>query len=243
MVRGLHFHFAPVVYTRTEPLYERSVFRTATRVGQLPGADGEWTTNTISFTATSAQQGHDWIILHAIESSGILLGNCDLEALPTEFLGSDQILCDQDSLVITAVVNPNYTYTWTTGETTPYLTVTAPGNYGVTISYHQCSTEDNVTIEAEDCEVRLIMPNFFSPGIDDFNKKFIPKEINYIDSGTVRIFNRWGNELFYGDLLTGWDGSLAYAAEASSGVYFYEAWAIDRKGGKRYRRGIITLVR
>lgn len=236
------YPFAPVIYTRSEPVYERTVFRTAVRVGQLPGAGSGWTTNTISFTATPAQQGHDWIVLHAIESSGILLSNCELEKLPTEFLGVDRLLCDQDSLEVTAVVNPNYKYSWTTGDTTSSITITAPGNYGVTIDYHQCSTQDEVTIEAEDCEPRLIMPNFFSPGIDDFNKKFIPKEINYIDSGSVRVFNRWGKELFQGDLITGWDGSHQYG-EAGSGVYYYEALAVDRKGGRHYRRGTITLVR
>lgn len=170
------------------------------------------------------------------------MSNCELEKLPSEFLGVDRLLCDQDSLEVTAVVNPNYKYSWTTGDTTSSITITAPGNYGVTIDYHQCSTQDEVTIEAEDCEPRLIMPNFFSPGIDDFNKKFIPKEINYIDSGSVRVFNRWGKELFQGDLITGWDGSHQHG-EAGSGVYYYEALAVDRKGGRHYRRGTITLVR
>lgn len=80
--------FSPIFYTSNKP-----ELQDAFNIGRLPPSF-DWVTNTIKFVATSNQTTHDWLIVHAFESSGIVLANCTLsETLKTPFLRSDTTLC------------------------------------------------------------------------------------------------------------------------------------------------------
>ncbi len=117
-----------------------------------------------------------------------------------------------------------------------------PGWYSIEINNYKCNSNDSVYVEFEDCEVRLVMPNVFSPNGDDFNQTFLPIESNYIDSGTVIIYNRWGEKLFFGDVFQGWDGK-SNDKKSSSGVYYYDIYLRDQNGKRHTKRGTVTLIR
>ena len=230
--------FSPIFYTdRTYPIMDRAV-----RVGRLP-ATVDWRTSTITFTAKRTQDKHDWIILRAVESSGIVLSNCVVnDAIEKDFLQADTTLCQGQSITLHAVENDGYSYLWNTGATTSSIVVTQPGWYEVNIENYHCDDSDSVRVDFTDCEVRLIMPNIFSPNGDAFNPLFAPMEINYIDSGTVKVFDRWGGHLFTGDMVQGWDGKT-HDAPASTGVYYYTINYVDMNGKWYAKRGAFTLVR
>jgi gliding motility-associated-like protein len=114
--------------------------------------------------------------------------------------------------------------------------------YTVTIKQGGCSTSDEISLEHEDCEVRLKMPNIFTPNGDAFNPMFVPEEYNYLESGNMVIYNRWGEEIFNGDLFTGWGGRVGNS-EASSGVYYFRALYTDKYGGTGQIDGPLTLTR
>lgn len=82
------------------------------------------------------------------------------------------------------------------------------------------------------------MPNIFTPNGDQLNELFIPKEYNYIDSGSVVIFNRWGEKIYSDDIFKGWDGK-----NASPGIYFYQIYYIDQNAVTYKRKGTATLMR
>jgi hypothetical protein len=68
-------------------------------------------------------------------------------------LGPNQELCE-DALVLDAQ-NPNaQTYAWSTGETTPQITVSEPGQYAVTLTGQCGSFTDQITVV--DCNALLI---------------------------------------------------------------------------------------
>lgn len=66
-------------------------------------------------------------------------------------LGDDQSFCDVASFEIVPTItgaNPgDVTYLWSTGETTPTITVNETGTYSVEVTLENCTSEDSVLIE------------------------------------------------------------------------------------------------
>jgi|GEM_PF-525222 len=72
--------------------------------------------------------------------------NITVNPLPPLFLGGNQSLCSGSSLTLDAGAGMT-TYAWTDGSSAQTLTVTAAGNYGVTITdANGCQNTDNVMI-------------------------------------------------------------------------------------------------
>ena len=61
-------------------------------------------------------------------------------------LGPDQLLCSGTTVVLDASFD-GATYAWSTGATTPTLTVGQPGSYGVTVSFAGCVAQDQVDVD------------------------------------------------------------------------------------------------
>ncbi|WP_372776416.1 gliding motility-associated C-terminal domain-containing protein [Mangrovibacterium sp.] len=95
-------------------------------------------------------------------------------------------------------------------------------------------------------------PNFFTPGGDGANDKFIIKYTS-MKSIDIKIFNRWGKQIFsvsrsnlegydaVGDDL-GWDGKIN-GRYASPGVYYYVVEGRGRDDRKRKKQGFFHLFR
>ncbi|MBL7955912.1 MAG: gliding motility-associated C-terminal domain-containing protein [Flavobacteriales bacterium] len=64
-------------------------------------------------------------------------------------LGADVVLCAGDDVVLDATV-PGATYAWSTGASTPTITVNSTGNYAVVVTQGNCTVNDaiDVTVEA-----------------------------------------------------------------------------------------------
>jgi gliding motility-associated-like protein len=60
-------------------------------------------------------------------------------------LGPDRVICAGEQVVLDANT-PGSTYLWSTGATTPTITVTTSGTYSVTVSTGQCSVSDQVAV-------------------------------------------------------------------------------------------------
>lgn len=72
-------------------------------------------------------------------------------------LGGDQELCGVNSYDITATIingDPtNATYTWSTGETTPSITVTTSGTYTVEVTIDTCTITEAVTVDFNEAPI------------------------------------------------------------------------------------------
>jgi len=215
----------------------------ATTVDTLPPAQKDWITNTSTFTATSSQEGDTWLLVHTREISGTILSNCkNLSPLKEVVLPQDTVLCEGDEFILHAQTGDNFVYSWNDGTVGSSIEISEPGEYGLSVSYYYCSETDSIKVNPIDCDVRLTMPNFFSPNKDDFNPVFVPMEYNFIESGQTIILSRWGNEIFRGDLFKGWDGKVN-GIDASSGVYYYIVAYQDPKGRSYSAKGVISLAR
>ncbi|MBX2925408.1 MAG: PKD domain-containing protein [Chitinophagaceae bacterium] len=71
-------------------------------------------------------------------------------------LGNDTTLCNGTSMILDAGAHPGATYSWSTGETSQTIEVTAPGSYSVTVSNGICTDVDNIVISySSDLTVHL----------------------------------------------------------------------------------------
>ena len=120
------------------------------------------------------------------------------------------------------------------------------GKYSVKIfEYFECPVEEEITVQ-EICPLSIYIPSGFSPNGDGINDEFKVEGLN-ITNFTLRIFNRWGQQVFESnDINKGWNGTSS-GQPVGIDVYIYQ---IDVEGynNELLRRdfqktGTITLVR
>ena len=131
---------------------------------------------------------------------------------------------------------------WSTGSTSTSTVITS--GQEVTVSATDqfgCAAVATVLVVAEDCE--LVIPNIFSPNGDGQNETWLP-EGGFI-SARASIYNRWGNLVFEGDMLTkAWAGKHYQNAEmCSEGVYYYVIQFERVDGSTKEQSGYVQLIR
>jgi gliding motility-associated-like protein len=108
---------------------------------------------------------------------------------------------------------------------------------------HNCidTTSKCLTIEPNSS---LYIPNAFTPNGDGRNDTFFAKGENISDF-EMRIFDRWGNLIFYSDNMNKhWDGRVKPdGLIAEQDVYVYDVSAKDFKQKKLHYIGTVTLVK
>ena len=131
-------NFSPIVSSNLG-----TIMGTATNIGTLPPAGVLWTNNTLTFTATAAQNGHDWIIIHngPTGSSGLVLAFCS----SLIDLGPDTTLCGAANITLDATTG-SATYLWQDGSTNPTFTATSSGLYWVEVDVNGCLSRDSINI-------------------------------------------------------------------------------------------------
>jgi gliding motility-associated-like protein len=92
------------------------------------------------------------------------------------------------------------------------------------ILYGAASPDESQSIVVATTIPETPLPNVFSPNGDGKNDFFIPAKGDTGlcgVTGSFEVYNRWGNEIFSGDLLQSWDGKTKDGKECSEGVYYY----------------------
>lgn len=91
-------------------------------------------------------------------------------------------------------------------------------------------------------ELDLILPNVFTPNGDGLND-FFHISMDFIESGTMQIYDRWGTLLLStSDITKGWDGTKNGTAQ-EIGTYIYLINATTTSGTQIEKAGTITLLR
>ncbi|MBP6871054.1 MAG: gliding motility-associated C-terminal domain-containing protein [Bacteroidales bacterium] len=142
-------------------------------------------------------------------------------------------------------------YKWNTADSTQSIVIQAEGKYLVEMeSQIGCIGRDSIYIKLSFEEIpdfKIFIPNAFSPDGDGINDSFQIKLTNStfnIQHSTLRIFDRWGGEVFFGDgISSGWDGKKN-GKECPGGVYVYKiVFSVDGVPGSQERVGTVMLVR
>ncbi|MBP5556665.1 MAG: gliding motility-associated C-terminal domain-containing protein [Bacteroidales bacterium] len=155
-------------------------------------------------------------------------------------LGNDTTICSNHPYTLD-VTTPYSYYLWHDGTTAPTHEVTAPGTYSVHV-YNVCTEADaSVTIEVEDCEEMVHVPNAFTPNGDGQNDLFLPvfNHPERLENYSLHIYDRWGRLLFStNNPHQGWNCS-----ECPAGVY---VWRMEYRAageGSKILTGSVTVVR
>ena len=146
--------------------------------------------------------------------------------LPPLTLEKNISLCDAESFVLEAG-STNASYTWSTGATTPAITITQGGTYWVSVTSGGCTLSDTTHINGELAGGVLYVPNTFTPNENGLNDFFTGHgaDITYFK---MQIFDRWGELIFETEKqYPGWDGT--YKSElVQEDIY---VWRIEYKTG------------
>ena len=174
--------------------------------------------------------------------------NLTVHPQPQIYLGVDTSMCaGGPALVLSDKLNSinsaGYAWLWNTGQTTPSIAVTSPGDYVATVTMQGgCVMTDTITV-SNGCYVNL--PNVFTPNGDGVNDYFNPRDyLSGLRTFNFSVYNRWGQLIFSTSELAGrgWDGNFNDIAQPQ-GVYVYTLSATFNDGQKLDKKGNITLIK
>jgi gliding motility-associated-like protein len=135
-------------------------------------------------------------------------------------------ICLDETATLVADTGQNFSYVWSTGETTQSVDKTEAGDYYVDISVpgEICFTTQNFNVIVDTCYVPLTLPNVFTPNGDGVNDGWQPFIIGNFDEFEILVYNRWGTLVYKTtDPAFVWDGKNLAGKMVSDGVYFYIA--------------------
>ncbi len=200
-----------------------------------------WSTGDSSPTIAVSDSGTYWL---EVQTDGcVSRDSISVSLKPADFveLGSDTSVCKNKPIILTAGVD-GVDYLWNTGDITKTITVSSPGVYWIDVrSGNKCGASDTVKVKWGDCE--LFLPNAFSPNGDALNEEFgLVNGINIL-SFSMKIFNRYGQVIFYStDQFKKWDGKYKNKP-MPIGVYPWVLTYTNKNGYTQTETGTVLLIR
>ncbi len=160
------------------------------------------------------------------------------------YLIADTVICEGDVITVHSGIDATQ---WPDGTFASHMLVQAPGQYIYTV-YDTCGRvyRDSFSVTDTFCAERycqLTFPTAFTPDGDGRNDIFRPVVYGQVHTYNLRIYNRWGTQIFISsDLKQGWDGRWQ-GAPAEVGSYFFYAEAYCPLRGEISIKGDVTLLR
>ena len=83
-----------------------------------------------------------------------------------------------------------------------------------------CAVTGDGVVEVTLADCDLVVPNVITPGNDNLNNRFVVSNLSQFEYSTIRIYNRWGVEVFRHDNFGSTNGWLP-ENDVSAGMYYY----------------------
>lgn len=154
-------------------------------------------------------------------------------------IGSLDIIADTAACQLSLSVATENQIVWSNGDTNTKIQPSSEGLYTVQTTQEFCVLKDSLYVNETKCQEYLVLPNIFTPNQDGFNDVYKPLNM-YDEKAVISIYNRWGKELYKGDLQVGWDGKTQHGF-AESGIYYYTLDISHETVGPR--KGFFSLIR
>ncbi|MCX7745154.1 MAG: gliding motility-associated C-terminal domain-containing protein, partial [Flavobacteriales bacterium] len=143
---------------------------------------------------------------------------------------------------ITTIVSggtPEYTYLWSTADTTKNLSNLTAGTYSVIVTdANGCSATSSITLTQP---LELAMPNAYSPNGDGFNDFFVIHGIEAYPNNIFTVVNRWGNVVYeMKNYHNEWNGNNSNGGQLPDGTYFV---ILDINNGEIILKGYVDMRR
>ncbi|MFT4031868.1 MAG: gliding motility-associated C-terminal domain-containing protein [Siphonobacter sp.] len=168
-----------------------------------------------------------------------------VERTPTLTLGYDQIIIEGDSVQIPGTSDANLTYSWSpttalssSSVLNPFASPTETTVYTLTAtsSVNGCSVSDSIRIIVWP---KITIPNGFTPNGDGKNDTWQLPGLEKYPNAEVRIYNRWGTELFYSNSYSGTFDGTYKGKKLPVATYYY---LIYPNNGRPAISGSVTIV-
>lgn len=158
---------------------------------------------------------------------------------------NDTTICIGEEVVLDFLFS-GATYQWEDGSNAATRLISQAGIYNVLIEKCGESVNRTVQVNVEDCSCNITIPNAFTPNKDQVNDQFgIISDCELLDF-QLKIYNRWGQEVFKtNDYTSGWDGTFNGKNQPSD-VYVFQyqfRWNKGTKQNLQVERGDVTLIR
>lgn len=151
--------------------------------------------------------------------------------------------CDAFTTTLSTVSEDDIAeYKWSTGETTPQITITSPGTYSVeVVNVDGCSASNSITIPA--CKPFLNLPNSITPSnIDGVNDYFYIPQRSLIQELEFTVFNRFGEVVYHTTNKDfEWNGTENGKLMVGA-TYTYTLRITDYEGVSSTHKGSITIL-
>ena len=172
------------------------------------------------------------ITVHALPTAGFAMNPERADVVNSEVDFSSMAI-DADSThywISTGFETKQTDFTYRFPDTATYtVTQTVVNQYGCIDQF-----TDQITI---DFVVNILIPNAFSPNLDEYNPTFSPQGLG-IGNFNMKVFNRWGEQVFQTTTGEAWTGE-----NALPGAYFYLITILDYEGLPHHFNGIVHLIR
>ena len=164
---------------------------------------------------------------------------------PKVTVAFDLDYCDEFTTTLSAVTTSDVAeYKWNTGETTPSITITTPGNYSVTIVDEEgCISDPPGTITIPACKPFLNLPNTITPSnLDGINDYFSIPQKNLIRELEFTVYNRAGDIVYHTTNKDfEWNGTENGKLLVGA-TYTYTLYIVDYEGVSSNHKGSITIL-
>ncbi len=203
----------------------------------------QWSNGSTAATATNLLPG-----TYTVQVTDI--NNCSFNAGPYTIinedvnvsvnLGADRNICPGQTITLSP--GSYASYKWQDGSGAATYNVTAAGTYFVEVTDAQgCKASDTIRISS-DCS-KVYFPSAFSPNSDGINDLFGPLgNVLNIERYTLRIYNRYGQQIFYSNSpLQKWNGRFKGAIPLNGSYVWIASYRLN---GEDYtEKGTILLIR
>ncbi len=211
--------------------------------GTTPGASYLWSDGSTGQQQEVSLPGIYWVALTSSCGTDIDSVTIALAPSPMIDLGPDRTFCIGTTEMLNAE-QAGATYLWSDGTTASTYMITEPGDHGVLVTIGNCAASDQVTIDFEECDFELDLPNVFTPNGNGENDLFTPIRSKGIRAMRTVVQNRWGMEVFStNDPLIRWNGKGPNGDPVPDGTYFYLVSFSPEKSEPATRTGSLTLLR
>ena len=166
------------------------------------------------------------------------------------FAGNDTIIVKGESIIFDAQGGTKYQWSPPEGLSSAnisnpraYYPDTGLFTYFVHVeSEFGCTGDDTIKVLVVN-QASFFVPNAFTPNNDGLNDIFRPFAVGYQSLKYFKVFNRWGEQVYFGQSLEeGWDGTYNHK-QADIGTYFWQISFVDRFGKEGTLKGDVTLIR
>jgi gliding motility-associated-like protein len=204
-----------------------------------------WQDGSTNSSLTAVSEGSYWV--------DVKYGQChwsdtvEVSKLPKTMMRDassplrDTVICKYSDLEINLSM-PNTDFYWQDGTSNGNYVITEPGFYWVDVQNKCTYFTDSFYVDVEDCVCKVHAPDAFTPNGDGLNDEFQVKYDCNFDAYSLKIFNRWGQRIFFAPTpYLHWNGTFE-GVNSPIGAYVFLVEYVY-KGQTYTKKGKISLLR